>query len=277
MKNPTRNSVSEPFIVRFLLIAFALVFAVVFLVFPLAAVLKEAFASGINGYLAALRDPDSISAIKLTLLTASIAVPLNLVFGVSAAWAITKFEFAGKNILVTLIDLPFAISPVISGMVFVLLFGRTSWLYPWLHDHHIDIVFALPGIILATVFVTFPFIARELIPLMQANGKDEETAALVLGASGWQMFWRVTLPNIKWALLYGVILCNARAMGEYGAVSVVSSRIAGSTCTIPLQIDLDNSNYDAVTAFSLASVLAGLAIITLIAKKLLEWRTGEDS
>lgn len=268
-----RNASTEPLLVRAILILLAVAFSIVFLVLPLAAVLKEAFASGIAGYLSALRDPDSISAIRITLIAAAFAVPLNVIFGLAAAWVITKFEFWGKNVLVTLIDLPFAISPVISGMVFVLLFGRTGPFYAWLDQHNIHIVFALPGIVLATVFVTFPFVARELIPLMEAQGNDEETAAVVLGASGWQMFWRVTLPNIKWALLYGIILCNARAMGEFGAVNVVVSEIAGLTCTIPLQIDLDRSSSDYVSAFTLASVLAGLAIVTLVVKKLVEWRT----
>jgi sulfate transport system permease protein len=257
-----------------MLITLALVFVAILLVLPLVAVFQTAFQHGVKPYLAAINEKDALAAIKLTLLIAAIAVPLNLVFGVAAAWVLTKFDFKGKNVLSALIDLPFAISPVISGMIFVLLFGRTGVFGPWLIEHNIRIIFALPGMVLATVFVTFPFVARELVPLMQAQGREEEQAAVVLGASGWQTFWRVSLPNIRWGLLYATILCNARAMGEFGAVSVVSGHISGLNNTIPLQVELLYDDYDFSGAFALASILAMLGVVTLILKKLLEWRAG---
>ena len=266
---------AEPAWVRLLLVAVALAFLALFLLVPLAAVFTEALRKGWDAYLAAIVEPDAVSAIRLTLLTAAIAVPLNLVFGVAAAWAIAKFEFRGKHILLTLIDLPFSVSPVISGLVYVLLFGAQGWFGPWLQEHDIKILFAVPGIVLATVFVTFPFVARELIPLMQAQGSEEEEAALVLGASGWKTFWHVTLPNIKWGLLYGVILCNARAMGEFGAVSVVSGHIRGQTNTIPLQVEILYNEYNFAAAFAVASLLALLALVTLAAKSFIEWRLKE--
>ena len=258
--------------VRYTLTAVALVFMFLFLVLPLAAVFTEALRKGWEAYWEALREPDAWAAIRLTLLTAAIAVPLNLVFGVAAAWAIAKFEFRGKSFLTTLIDLPFSVSPVVAGLIYVLVFGAQGWLGPWLAEHDIKIVFAVPGIILATIFVTFPFIARELIPLMQAQGNDEEQAAIVLGASGWQTFWYVTLPNIKWGLIYGVILCNARAMGEFGAVSVVSGHIRGQTNTMPLHIEVLYNEYQSVAAFAVASLLALLALVTLAIKSVVEWR-----
>lgn len=272
----SRPSVGEPPWVRRALIALALAFLTLFLLVPLASVFAEASRGGHLAYLAALRDPDVATAIRLTLTTALIAVPLNVVFGVAAAWCIARFEFRGKNVLLTLIDLPFAVSPVIAGLIFVLLFGANGWFGPWLTAHDIKIIFALPGIILATLFVTFPFVARELIPLMQAQGSDEEQAAITLGATGWQAFWRITLPNIRWGLLYGVILTNARAMGEFGAVSVVSGHIAGETNTMPLQIQqlYDDSNF--VGAFAVASLLMALALVTLVVKSLVEWRTGKE-
>ncbi|NTV11650.1 MAG: sulfate ABC transporter permease subunit CysW [Zoogloea sp.] len=259
--------------VRWLLIALALAFLGVFLFVPLAAVFAEALKKGFDTYLTSLVEPDALSAIKLTLLVAAIAVPLNLVFGVTAAWAIAKFEFRGKAFLITLIDLPFSVSPVIAGLIYVLIFGAQGWFGDWLFDHDIKIVFAVPGIVLATVFVTFPFVARELIPLIQAQGSDEEEAARVLGASGWQIFRRVTLPNIKWGLLYGVILCNARAMGEFGAVSVVSGHIRGMTNTLPLHVEILYNEYNFAAAFATASVLALLALITLGLKSYVEWKT----
>ena len=249
--------------VRWLLIAAALAFLALFLVLPLAAVFSQAFEKGIGTYLAALREPDTLASIKLTLMTAAVAVPLNLVFGVIAAWAIAKFSFRGKQLLITLIDLPFSVSPVISGLIYVLLFGLQGWLGPWLQAHDLKIIFAAPGIILATIFVTFPFVARELIPLMESQGKEEEEAALVLGASGLQTFLRVTLPNIRWGIIYGVILCNARAMGEFGAVSVVSGHIRGSTNTIPLHVEILYNEYNYTAAFAVASLLAFLALVTL--------------
>ena len=258
--------------VKWTLIGIALVFLLLFLVLPLAAVFTEALRKGFEAYWAGLREPDAWSAIKLTLLTAAIAVPLNLVFGVAAAWAIAKFDFKGKAFLITLIDLPFSISPVVAGLMYMLVFGAQGWLGPWLSEHDIKIVFAVPGIVLATVFVTFPFIARELIPLMQAQGNDEEQAAIVLGATGWQTFWHVTLPNIKWGLLYGVILCNARAMGEFGAVSVVSGHIRGQTNTIPLHVEILYNEYQSVAAFAAASLLALLALVTLAIKTFAEWK-----
>jgi sulfate transport system permease protein len=257
---------------RLLLITVALLFLGMFLVLPLLAVFVQALAKGASAYVGAIRDPMAWSAVKLTLGVAAVAVPVNLVFGVAAAWAIAKFEFRGKSTLITLIDLPFAVSPVIAGLTFILLFGAQGWFGGYLREHHIRVVFAVPGIVLATVFVTFPFIARELIPLMQAQGQEQEEAARVLGASGWQMFWRVTLPNIKWALLYGVILCNARAMGEFGAVSVVSGHIRGQTNTMPLHIEILYNEYQFAAAFAVASLLAGLALVTLVLKFIIEQR-----
>ncbi|NOU55446.1 sulfate ABC transporter permease subunit CysW [Brevibacillus borstelensis] len=263
---------SEPGYVRWLLIAVALIFMGLFLVVPLIAVFSEAFSEGIGLFLQAVKEPDTLSAVKLTLLTAAISVPANVVFGVAAAWAIAKFSFRGKNLLLTLIDLPFAVSPVISGLIFVLLFGTQGVLGPWLAAHDIKIIFAVPGIVLATTFVTFPFVARELIPVMEAQGKDEEEAAISLGASGWQTFWRITLPNIKWGLLYGVILCNARAMGEFGAVSVVSGHIRGMTNTLPLHVEILYNEYQFVAAIAAATLLAVLALVTLVLKSLIEWK-----
>lgn len=262
----------EPLWVRITLITLALSFSALFLLLPLIAVFTEAFRKGWEAYLMAIIEPDALSAIRLTLLTAAIAVPLNLVFGVAASWMIAKFEFRGKSLLLTLIDLPFSVSPVISGLIYVLLFGAHGWFGAWLMEHDVQILFAVPGIILATVFVTFPFVARELIPLMQAQGNEEEEAALVLGASGWRTFWHVTLPNIKWGLLYGVILCNARAMGEFGAVSVVSGHIRGETNTMPLQVEILYNEYNFAAAFAVASLLALLALVTLALKSLIEWR-----
>jgi sulfate transport system permease protein len=258
--------------VRRTLIGVALVFLFLFLVLPLAAVFTEALRKGLDAYLEGLREPDAWSAIRLTLITAAIAVPLNLVFGVAAAWCIAKYEFRGKAFLTTLVDLPFSVSPVVAGLIYVLVFGAQGWLGPWLAEHDIKIVFAVPGIVLATVFVTFPFIARELIPLMQAQGNEEEQAAIVLGANGWQTFWHVTLPNIKWGLIYGVILCNARAMGEFGAVSVVSGHIRGQTNTMPLHVEILYNEYQSVAAFSVASLLALLALVTLAIKSFAEWK-----
>ena len=255
---------------RWLLCGIAFAFLAVFLFLPLAAVFHEALKKGWQVYLAAITEPDALAAIKLTLLCAAIAVPLNTVFGIAAAWAITKFEFRGKNLLITLIDLPFSVSPVISGLIYVLIFGAQGWFGPWLADHDVKIIFAVPGLVLATLFVTFPFVARELIPLMQAQGREEEEAAAVLGANGWRMFWRVTLPNIKWGVLYGVILCNARAMGEFGAVSVVSGHIRGLTNTMPLHIEILYNEYQFAAAFAVASLLALLALATLAAKSLVE-------
>ena len=264
------DPVTEPRLVRYVLTGIALLFLGLFLVVPLIAVFYQALSKGLGFYLDALVDPDAVSAIKLTLLTAAIAVPLNLVFGLAASWCIAKFEFRGKALLTTLIDLPFSVSPVISGLVYVLLFGAQGWFGPWLEDHNVQIIFAVPGIVLATIFVTFPFVARELIPLMQAQGNDEEEAAHVLGASGWQTFRRVTLPNVKWGLLYGVILCNARAMGEFGAVSVVSGHIRGQTDTIPLHVEILYNDYNFSAAFAVASLLALLALVTLALKLLAE-------
>lgn len=262
---------------RLLLISLTLIFLGLFLLLPLAVVLSEALRNGFVAYVQALHEPDALAAIRLTLTAAAIAVPLNMVFGVSAAWAIAKHEFRGKSLLITLIDLPFAVSPVISGLIYVLLFGLQGWLGPWLSAHDIKIVFAVPGIVLATIFVTFPFVARELIPVMQEQGNDEEEAALTLGASGWQTFWRVTLPNIRWGLLYGVILCNARAMGEFGAVSVVSGHIRGLTNTLPLHVEILYNEYNFVAAFATASLLAVLALLTLAAKSAVEWRQAHYS
>jgi sulfate transport system permease protein len=258
--------------VRYLLIGISLVFLFLFLALPLAAVFTEALRKGFDAYWTALQEPDAWSAIRLTLITALIAVPLNLVFGIAAAWCIAKYEFKGKSVLTTLVDLPFSVSPVVAGLVYVLMFGAQGWFGPWLQEHDIKIIFAVPGIVLATVFVTFPFIARELIPLMQAQGNEEEQAAIVLGATGWQTFWYVTLPNIKWGLIYGVILCNARAMGEFGAVSVVSGHIRGQTNTMPLHVEILYNEYQSVAAFAVASLLALLALVTLVIKSVAEWR-----
>jgi sulfate/thiosulfate transport system permease protein len=266
------DATTEPAWVRRLLIAVALAFLTVFLFVPLVAVFVEALAKGVGVYLAAISEPDAAAAIRLTLLVAAISVPLNLVFGIAAAWSIAKFDFRGKNLLLTLIDLPFSVSPVIAGLIFVLVFGLQGWLGEWLRAHDLKIIFALPGIVIATIFITFPFVARELIPLMQAQGIEQEEAARVLGAGGWQIFRRVTLPNVKWALLYGVILCNARAMGEFGAVSVVSGHIRGQTDTMPLHIEILYNEYQFAAAFAVASLLAGLALLTLVLKYWVERR-----
>ena len=265
-------STTESRLAQAFLIAGALAFLAVFLLLPLVAVFTEAFKQGAGAFILAINHPDAWAAIELTLLIAAISVPLNLVFGVAASWAITKFTFPGRNLLVTFIDLPFSVSPVVSGLIFVLLFGAHGFLGPWLIEHDVKIIFAVPGIVLATVFITFPFVARELIPLMQEQGKDDEEAAISLGASGWQTFWHVTLPNIRWGLLYGVLLCNARAMGEFGAVSVVSGHIRGETNTMPLHVEILYNEYDFVGAFAVASLLAALALVTLVAKSILEWR-----
>ena len=267
---------TEPAWVKWTLIGVALTFVVLFLVLPLAAVFTEALRKGSDAFLEALKEPDAWSAIRLTLLVAAVSVPLNLVFGVCAAWAIAKYEFRGKAFLTTLVDLPFSVSPVVAGLIYVLVFGAHGWFGPWLMANDIKIVFAVPGIILATLFVTFPFVARELIPLMQAQGTEEEQAALVLGATGWQTFWHVTLPNIKWGLLYGVILCNARAMGEFGAVSVVSGHIRGQTNTMPLHVEILYNEYQSVAAFAVASLLALLALVTLVVKQWVEWRARSE-
>ncbi len=269
-------AVNERPLAKYTLIAIALTFLTLFLLLPLILVFAKAFEDGISAFSEALVEPDTLSAIRLTLLVAAISVPLNLVFGVAAAWAIAKFEFKGKAFLITLIDLPFSVSPVISGLVYVLLFGAGSVLGPWLKSYGIEILFAVPGIVLATVFVTFPFVARELIPLMQEQGTGDEEAALSLGASGWQTFWYVTLPNIRWGLLYGVLLCNARAMGEFGAVSVVSGHVRGLTNTMPLHVEILYNEYNAVGAFAVASLLAGLALVTLVLKTALEMGYGDD-
>jgi sulfate/thiosulfate transport system permease protein len=270
-----RDALTEAKAVRWMLIALAVGFLALFLVIPLLAVFSEALRRGVEPFLAAFDEPDTQSAIGLTLLVAAIAVPLNLVFGVAAAWAVAKFEFPGKSILVSLIDLPFSVSPVVAGLVYVLLFGAKGLLGPLMDDWQFKIIFAVPGIVLATIFVTFPFIARELIPLMQEQGTAEEEAALTLGASGWRTFLTVTLPNVRWALLYGVLLCNARAMGEFGAVSVVSGHIRGLTNTMPLHVEILYNEYNFVAAFAVASLLAGLALVTLGAKSVLEWRYGD--
>ncbi len=276
--------IRNPVWVRAVFMTIALLFVAGFLVLPLVAVFTEALRKGLGVYFHSFADPDALSAIKLTLLTSAIAVPANLVFGVAAAWCIAKFDFRGKSLLITLIDLPFAVSPVISGLIYVLIFGLQGWFGPylgagdhpwfgeWLNAQDIRIIFAVPGIVLATIFVTFPFVARELIPLMQAQGNDEEYAALTLGANGWQTFWRVTVPNIKWGLFYGVILCNARAMGEFGAVSVVSGHIRGETNTMPLHVEILYNEYNFVAAFAVSSLLALLALLTLVLKTLVEWR-----
>jgi len=267
-----RRANTEPAWVRYTLLTLAFAFLALFLGVPLAAVFAEALRGGWEAYFGNLVDGEALHAVTLTLIVAAIAVPLNVAFGIAASWAIAKFEFRGKSLLITLIDLPFAVSPVIAGLIFVLMFGAQGYFGPWLFEHDVKIVFAVPGIILATLFVTFPFVAREMIPLMQAQGKDEEEAAVSLGASGLQMFWRVTLPNIKWGLLYGVILANARAMGEFGAVSVVSGHIRGETNTLPLHVEILYNEYNAIGAFASASVLALLALVTLVAKTLVEWR-----
>ena len=266
------RATQDPRWVRWLLTGIALGFLGFFLVLPLVAVFGEALRRGLGAYFAAVGDADALAAVKLTLIAALISVPANVVFGVAAAWCIAKYSFRGKSLLITLIDLPFAVSPVISGLIYVLVFGAQGWLGPWLIEHDVKIIFAVPGILLATTFVTFPFVARELIPLMQAQGSEEEYAAITLGANGWQTFWRVTLPNIKWGLLYGVILCNARAMGEFGAVSVVSGHIRGETNTMPLHVEILYNEYNFVGAFAVASLLALLALVTLVLKSIVEWR-----
>lgn len=271
------RATSEPILMRGILIATVLVFLSLFLIVPLAAVFTEALRKGFAVYLSAITEPDALSSIQLTFIAALIAVPLNLVFGVAAAWAIAKFEFKGKSILITLIDLPFAVSPVIAGLIYVLIFGLQGWFGSSLLDNDIKVIFAIPGIVLATIFVTFPFVARELIPLMQAQGKDEEEAGLVLGATGWQILWRITLPNVKWGLLYGVILTNARAMGEFGAVSVVSGHIRGLTNTLPLHVEILYNEYNYAAAFAVASLLALLALLTLVLKSFVEWKAGRDA
>lgn len=270
------SDITESGWIRWIFIGVALVFLSLFLIVPLIAVFTEAFKDGVGTFASSVAEPEAISAITLTLLIAVISVPLNLVFGVAAAWAIAKFRFIGKNLLLTLIDLPFAVSPVISGLIFVLLFGSWGFFGPLLEAYGIKIIFAVPGIILATTFITFPFVARELIPIMQAQGNDEEEAAVSLGANGWQTFFRVTLPNVKWGLLYGVILCNARAMGEFGAVSVVSGHIRGLTNTLPLHVEILYNEYNFVAAFAVASLLALLALVTLILKSLIEWKTEQQ-
>ena len=266
----------EPALAKWIIIAVSLTFFVTFLVLPLLAVFSEALRKGWAAYVAAITQPDALSSIRLTLLAAAIAVPLNVFFGIAAAWAVAKHDFRGKQLLITLIDLPFSVSPVIAGLIYVLVFGARGWFGPWLYEHDIKIIFAVPGIVLATIFVTVPFVARELIPLMQAQGRDEEEAALVLGASGWQTFIRVTIPNIKWGLLYGVILCNARAMGEFGAVSVVSGHIRGLTNTMPLHVEILYNEYNFAAAFAVASLLALLALVTLVIKTMIEWRAGSS-
>ena len=271
-----QRPLSEPLPVRLMLTGIVIIFLGLFLFVPLASVFAQALEKGVNAYFSAISESDAFSAIKLTAITALISVPLNLIFGVAASWAIAKFDFIGKSLLVTLIDLPFSVSPVISGLIYVLLFGLQGWLGPWLEAHQFKIIFAVPGIVLATIFVTFPFVARELIPLMQSQGKEEEEAALVLGASGFQTFFKVTLPNIRWGILYGVILCNARAMGEFGAVSVVSGHIRGFTNTVPLHVEILYNEYNYVAAFAMASLLALLALLTLVVKSLVEWKVREE-
>jgi sulfate transport system permease protein len=269
------SSTTESTAVRAMLIALALAFLALFLILPVVVVFAEALRKGVAAYVATFRDPDALAAIRLTLTVVAIAVPLNMLFGIAASWAIAKFEFLGKNLLITLVDLPFSISPVVSGLIYVLLFGAQGYFGPWLKAHGVEIIFALPGIVLATMFVTFPFVARELIPLMQAQGTEQEEAATVLGASGWQTFFRVTLPNVKWGLLYGVILCNARAMGEFGAVAVVSGHVRGFTNTMPLHVEILYNEYNFAAAFAMASLLTLLALVTLAAKTLLEMHYGE--
>ena len=269
---PARKPLREAGWMPITLIVIALLYVAVTLLIPLAAVFVEAFRKGVANYFTAISDPEALAAIRLTFTAAAIAVPANLVFGVTAAWAIAKFDFRGKALLITLIDLPFSVSPVVTGLIYVLIFGLQGWLGPWLSEHDVKIIFAVPGIVLATIFVTFPFVARELIPLMQAQGREEEEAAVVLGASGWQTLWRVTLPNVKWGLLYGVILCNARAMGEFGAVSVVSGHIRGVTNTLPLHVEILYNEYNFGAAFACASLLAFLALVTLVIKTIVEHR-----
>jgi sulfate transport system permease protein len=276
-KVASKRATSESTWVRWSLIGLTLAFLGLFLLVPLAAVFAEALRKGWGVYLAAITEADALSAMKLTLIASLISVPLNLVFGVAAAWAITKFDFKGKSFLITLIDLPFAVSPVIAGLIFVLIFGLQGWFGEWLIDHDLKVIFAIPGIVLATIFVTFPFVARELIPLMQAQGKEEEEAALVLGASGWKMLWHVTLPNVKWGLIYGVILTNARAMGEFGAVSVVSGHIRGLTNTMPLHVEILYNEYNYAAAFAVASLLTLLALVTLVLKTYVEWQASRDA
>ena len=271
-----RIALADPRWARWAIFTFGIGFLILFVVLPVLTVAVEALRKGFGPYFDALSEPDTVSAIHLTLLVAAISVPLNCIFGVAAAWSIGKFDFKGKTLLTTLIDIPFSVSPVISGMVYVLLFGLQGWFGVWLRDHHMKIVFAVPGLVLATMFVTLPFVARELIPLMEEQGTDEEEAARMLGAGGWRTFTSVTLPNIKWALLYGVLMCNARAMGEFGAVSVVSGHIRGLTNTLPLQVDILYNEYNMVAAFAVASLLAGLALVTLVAKSLLEWRYADQ-
>ncbi|QNT70972.1 sulfate ABC transporter permease subunit CysW [Defluviicoccus vanus] len=271
----SRIAIKEPPWLKVVLTLSALLFLLLFVAMPLAAVFVEAFRRGVDMFFQALVEPDALAAIRLTTFVAAIAVPLNMLFGIVASWAIAKFDFAGKSVLITLIDLPFSVSPVVAGLVFVLLFGIHGWFGQWLVDNDIQIIFAVPGIVLATIFVTFPFVARELIPLMEEQGREEEEAAMSLGAGGLQTFFRVTLPNIKWGLLYGVLLCNARAMGEFGAVSVVSGHIRGETNTMPLHVEILYNEYNFVAAFAVASLLAGLALITLVLKKFIEWRSGD--
>ena len=271
-----RNPTEDPLWLKLLLGVLAFSFIALLLLLPLVLVFKEAFAQGVGAFWAAIIEPDALAAVRLSLTAAAIAVPLNTLFGISAAWCIAKFDFPGKTFLVTLIDLPFSVSPVVSGLIYVLVFGMQGWLGPWLNDHDVHVLFALPGIVLATIFVTFPFVARELIPLMEDQGRDEEEAAATLGASGLGTFLRVTLPNIKWGLLYSVLLCNARALGEFGAVSVVSGHIRGATNTMPLHVELLYNNYDYVGAFSVAALLAMLALVTLALKSLLEWRFADE-
>lgn len=274
--NNSKSTQGESTVVKYILITIAILFLGLMLVIPLFTVFIEAFRKGFEAYITSFTDEYVIEAVKLTLITAIIAVPLNLVFGIAASWAIAKYSFFGKSFLITLIDLPFAVSPVISGLIYVLIFGAQGWFGTWLIEHDIEIIFAVPGIVLATIFVTFPFVARELIPLMQEMGNDEEQAALILGATGFQTFWKVTLPNIKWGLLYGVILCNARAMGEFGAVSVVSGHIQGATNTMPLQIEILYNDYNFVAAFATATLLAILALLTLVLKSILEWKVQRE-
>lgn len=270
-------AITEPRWVRYSLILATFAFLAFFLLIPLLAVFVQAFEKGWHTFVASVADSDALASIRLTLIVAAIAVPLNTLFGVAAAWAISKFEFWGKSVLITLIDLPYSVSPVISGLIFVMLFGRQGWLGPFLERYNIQLIFSVSGVVLATLFVTFPFVARELIPLMQSQGSEEEEAARVLGASGWRIFWQVTLPNIKWGLLYGVILCNARAMGEFGAVSVVSGHLRGETLTMPLQVQIFYDEYNAAAAFALASLLAGLAIVTLVLKTIMEWKVADKA
>jgi sulfate transport system permease protein len=272
----SQRGTEEPPFIKWLLISIAALFLGLFLLLPLINVFAQAFAHGWRGYFGALRDPDTIAAIKLTLLIAAICVPFNLIFGLTASWCIAKFQFRGKSLLISLIDLPFSVSPVVAGLIYVVMFGLQGYLGPWLDQHDIKIIFAVPGIVLATVFITFPFIARELIPIMQSTGREQEEAALTLGANGWQTFWHVTLPSVKWGLLYGVILCNARAMGEFGAVSVVSGHITGLTDTMPLRVEKLYNEYNSTAAFTVASALALLALVTLGLKTVLEWKQQRD-